>query len=168
MQKYLIDMLSCPVCHGELEWTIVDQTNDRIVDAEARCKSCTRSYPIQKGIGVFLIDELQRNDLWEQVDSGLMKYLRSNPELYQQLMNTPLEALSPADQFLRGMMLEELDKFAEAKEAHDIAMQGLYTSDYSDCFQRQVNYVINELSSGEDPIAYLASGRPHLAERRAA
>ncbi len=168
MQKYLRDMLSCPICHGEMEWTITQQTKERIEDAEARCKSCARSYPIRDGIGVFLIDELQRNDLWEQVDSGLMKYLRSHTELYKQLMTATIETLSPADQFFRGMILEELGKFAEARETHDTAMRGLYISDYLDCFQRQVNYVINELSSGEDPIVDLASGRCYLVEKLAA
>src|SRR5215211_892200 len=123
MQKYLIDMLACPVCHSELDWSIIQQTNARVEEAEARCTSCSRSYPIREGIGIFLIDELQRKDPWEQVDSGLMKYLRSHPELYEQLMTAPLESLSPADQFFRGMLLEELGKFPEAREAHNTAMR---------------------------------------------
>jgi hypothetical protein len=97
-----------------------------------------------------------------------MKYLRFHPELYDQLMTVPLETLSPADQFFRGMMLEELGKFVEAREAHNTAMRGLYTSDYLDCFQSQVDYVINELASGEDPIVDLASGRCYLVEQLAA
>src|SRR5215211_5062840 len=167
MQKYLMDMLTCPFCHGELNWRITQQTNERVENAEARCKSCSRAYPIWEGIGIFLIDEIQRNDLWEQVDSGLMKYLRSNPESYRQLMNAPLETLSPADQFFRGMMLEELGNFAEAREAHNTAMRGLYTVDYLDCFQRQVDYVIHELAAGEGPIVDLASGRCYLVEQLA-
>ena len=167
MQKYLIDMLACPSCHGELDWRITQQTNERVEDAEARCKSCSRSYPIREGIGIFLIDEIQRNDLWEQVDSGLMKYLRSHPELFKQLMTSPLKTLSPADQFFRGMLLEELGKFDEAREAHNAAMRGLYTPEYLDCFQSQVGYVINELASGEDPIVDLASGRCYLVEQLA-
>jgi hypothetical protein len=83
-------------------------------------------------------------------------------------MSAPLETLSPADQFFRGMMLEELGNFAEAREAHNTAMRGLYTSDYLDCFQSQVDYVINELASGEDPIVDLASGRCYLVEQLAA
>ncbi len=168
MQKYLIDMLTCPACHGELEWTIIDQTRERVEEAEARCTSCSKSYPIREGIGMFLADELQRKDLWEQVDSGLMKYLRSNPKQHEQLMTLPLENLSPADRFFRGMMLEELGKFPEAKEAHDTAMQGLYTREYLNCFQKQIDYVVNELSSGDDAIVDLASGRCYLVEQLAA
>jgi uncharacterized protein YbaR (Trm112 family) len=168
MHKYLIDMLTCPVCHGELNWRIIQQTNERVEDAETRCTSCSRSYPIREEIGIFLIDEIPRNDLWEQVDSGLMKHLRSHPELFKQLMTVPLETLSPADQFFRGMLLEELGRFAKARRAHNTVMRGLYTSDYLDCFQSQVDYVINELASGEDPVVDLASGRCYLVEQLAA
>ena len=168
MHKYLIDILTCPVCHGELNWRITQQTNERVADAETRCTSCSRSYPIREEIGIFLIDEIPRNDLWEQVDSGLMKYLRSHPELYEQLMTSPLETISPADQFFRGILLEELGRFAEARQAHDTAMWRLYTSDYLDCFKRQVDYVYDELASGNDPVVDLASGRCYLVEQLAA
>lgn len=97
-----------------------------------------------------------------------MKYLKSNAGLYSQLMDTKLEALSPADRFFRGMMLEELGKFQEAKEAHDLAMPGLYTEEYLVCFQKQVNYVIDELSQGKEPVIDLASGRCSLVEQLAA
>jgi len=167
VQKYLMDILICPSCHGALMWAISDQTSKRIEEAEAHCSVCSRIYPIREGIGLFLTDELQRNDLWKQVDSGLMKYLKSNAGLYSQLMDTKLEALSPADQFFRGMMLEELGEFQEAKVAHDLAIPRLYTKVYLDCFQKQVNYVIDELSGGKEPIIDLASGRCYLVKQLA-
>jgi hypothetical protein len=83
-------------------------------------------------------------------------------------MSAPLEKLSPADQFFREMMLEELGKFAEAREVRDIAMQGLYTSEYLDCYQRQIDYVAGKLSSGKSPVIDLASGRCYLVEQLAA
>ncbi len=167
MHTYLIDMLACPACHGELEWTITRRGNDRIEEAEARCKSCSHSYPVHEGIGIFLTDELQRNDLWEQVDSGLMKYLKSQPELYQQLMSAPLESLSPADRSFRGMLLEELGDLAEAHQAYELATPGLYTPEYLNCSQKQSDYVIDQLASGEGPIVDLASGVCYLVEKMA-
>ena len=141
MHIYIMDMLVCPACHGALQWTITQQGNDRIEEAETRCKSCSRSYPVREGIGIFLTDELQRNDLWEQVESGLMKYLKSQPELYQQLMNAPLEGLSPADRSFRGMLLEELGKLAEARQAwqreYQIDVDGPEDDDHSGHLRRQ-------------------------------
>lgn len=168
MQTYLLDLLACPNCHTKLTWTIIQKANERVEEAEASCSSCSKAYPVHNGIGVFLTDELERNDLWEQVDSGLMKYLRSNPEQHNQLMNAPLESLSPTDQFLRSMLLEELGEFADARKAHDTATQGLYTAEYLDCFQSQIDFVVSELSSGAGPIVDLASGRCYLVEQLAA
>ncbi len=165
MHPYLIDMLACPACHGELEWTVTQQGNDRIEEGEARCKSCSHTYPIREGIGIFLTDELQRNDLWEQMESGLMKYLRSQPEVYKQLMTPSLESLSPADQFLRGMVLEEMGNLAEAREAHDTAMARLYTPEYLNGSQKQFDYVIGKLASEKDPLVDLATGRGYLVEK---
>jgi uncharacterized protein YbaR (Trm112 family) len=168
MHTYLLKTLACPNCHAELAWAITRQTGERVEEAQASCDSCSKTYPVREGIGVFLIDEPGRNDLWEQVDSGLMTYLRSSPRQYQQLMATQLESLSPADQFLRGMMLEELGKFEEAREAHATAMQGLYTAEHLECFQRQIDFVIGELASSAGPVVDLASGRCYLVEQLAA
>ncbi len=72
MHTYLIEMLECPICHGRLNWDIAEQNEGRIEAAEASCIDCAATYPIRDGIGLFLTPELPRNDLWEQVDSGLI------------------------------------------------------------------------------------------------
>ncbi len=164
MLDFIIDMLQCPSCHAGLDWEINEQTGERIERAEARCQVCGAAYPIREGIGVFLTPDLPRNDLWEQLDSGLIQHLRRNPELEQRLMDTPQEALSPADQFLRGLVLEARGSFDQAKVIFEAASEGLYTPEYQICRESQFHYLIEHLKNSLDPIVDLASGRCELVE----
>ncbi|MCK5245366.1 class I SAM-dependent methyltransferase, partial [Candidatus Bipolaricaulota bacterium] len=70
--------------------------------------------------------------------------------------------LSPADQFFRGMVLEERGDWDAAQEAFDAAMPDLYTREYLDCWQSQIDYVRNNVAIGSGPIVDLASGRCYL------
>src|SRR5512141_2092907 len=115
MHTYLIEMLECPACHGKLDWDITEQNEDRIETAQVCCNSCAAVYSVRDGIGLFLTPELQRNDLWEQVDSGLIQHLRDHPQHERQLMDVPLDTLTPADQFFRALWLEEQGRFLEAQ-----------------------------------------------------
>ena len=165
MHLYLIDMLECPDCHSTLKWTILEQSRNRIETAEARCESCATVYLVRDGIGLFLIPDLQRNDLWEQVESGLIRHLREHPGLERQLMEPPLAELSPADRFFRALVLEEQENYAEAQIAADSADKDLYTPEHRNCRDRQTDYVIEQLSTAKGPIVDLASGRCHLVEQ---
>src|SRR5262245_25543836 len=104
MHTYLIDMLDCPACHAELVWQIGERSERRIITAQVTCQACAAIYPVRDGIGLFLTPDLPRNDLWEQMDSGLVRYLREHPELEQQLLESSLETLNPADQFFRALV----------------------------------------------------------------
>ena len=167
MHSYLIEMLECPVCHGELAWTVTERRGNRIEKAEAHCVACAATYPVREGIGLFLTPDLPRNDLWEQVDSQLIQYLRENPEVERQLLDLPLNTLTPADQFFRALALEERGEYAQAKAAKDLATTGLYTPEHLACSDSQVNYVLGLLSASDGPIVDLASGQGHLVERLA-
>ena len=164
MHTYLVDMLECPVCHAELEWKIGERTEQRIVTAKATCQACAATYPVREGIGVFLTPDLSRNDLWERLDSGLVRYLREHPELERQLLEAPLEKLNPADQFFRALLLETRGDFREARIAEEAANRGLYTPEYLACWTRQFDYIIAQLSATSGPIVDLASGRCYLVE----
>jgi len=167
MHTYLLEMLECPRCHGELAWTVTERCEDRIETAEARCKTCAVYYPVREGIGLFLTPDVPRDDLWEQVDSQLTKYLRQHPEVERELMGVPLETLAPADQFFRAMVLEERGEYAEAKAAADLADVGLYTPEVLACRESQFQCVLERISMYGDPIVDLASGRCGLVERLA-
>ncbi len=165
MHTYLIEMLECPACHGKLNWSITEQNENRIETAEAHCNACNAVYPVRDGIGLFLTPELQRNDLWEQVDSGLIQHLREHPELERQLMDVPLDTLAPADQFFRALVLEEQGNFMEAQIIADSADKGLYTPEHINCRNSQLDYVVEWLSTTEGPIVDLASGIGYLVEK---
>ncbi|MCP4358734.1 MAG: methyltransferase domain-containing protein [Chloroflexi bacterium] len=165
MHKYVIDMLVCPACHGELVWEIEKQTSERLHTAVANCLTCQSNYPVRDEIGIFLLPDLPRNDMWEQVDSNLMKFLRDHPEVERQLMEPPLEAISPADQMFRSMVLDEKGQYAEAKQAEETAQVGLYTNDYLTCWSSQVDFLLAQLGSSNEPIVDLASGRGYLVEK---
>lgn len=165
MHTYLIEMLECPACHDELDWSIIDSNEDRIETAEAHCNACTATYPVRDGIGLFLTPDLPRNDLWEQVDSGLIQHLREHPELEQQLMEVPVDKLAPADQFFRALVLEEHGNFIKAQVVEASANKDLYTTEYTNCWNRQLDYTIERLSTTDGPIVDLASGRCYLVEK---
>ena len=167
MHDYIIEMLECPACHGELAWTLGERRGNHIETAEAHCPACATTYPIREGIGLFLTPDLPRDDLWEQIDSQLTQYLRKHPEIERQLMDVPLETLAPADQFFRAMVLDERGEYAQAKAASDLAMLGLYTQEYLSCSDDQVNFVIERLAASDGPVVDLASGRGHLVEEMA-
>jgi uncharacterized protein YbaR (Trm112 family) len=164
MHAYLIDMLECPACHGELQWKIDERAEQRIITAEATCQTCAAIYPVREGIGLFLTPDLSRNDLWEQMDSGLVRYLREHPELERQLLDSPLEKLNATDQFFRALVLEAQGNYREARTVEETAMRGLYTPEYLACWTSQFDYVIAQLSASSGPIVDLASGRCYLVE----
>ncbi|HET9913252.1 MAG TPA: methyltransferase domain-containing protein [Anaerolineales bacterium] len=165
MHTYLMEMLECPACHDKLDWIIGEQDQNHIETAEARCNTCDTTYPVRDGIGLFLSSELPRNDLWEQADSGLMQYLREHSELEHQLMDAPLNTLAPADQFFRALILEEQDNFMEAQIAENSANKGLYIPEYLQCWNSQLDYVVEWLFTTQGPIVDLASGRGYLVEK---
>jgi len=167
MHDYLIPMLECPACHGRLKWTIEKRNADQVEEAEARCMSCGALYSVNEVIGVFLTANLQRNDLWEERESGLRAYLHEHPEIEQRLLQAPLGEISPADQFIRAMILEERHDYQGARMAAGLAHTGFYTKEYRACFKSQIDYLTELVSYRSGPLIDLASGRCYLAEELA-
>jgi hypothetical protein len=122
---------------------------------------------VAEGIGLFLTPDLPREDLWQMVDSRLLQALRQHPDVERRLMGSPLDSLAPADQFFRGMVLEERGRFAEAVTAFEAAIPGLYTAEYLQCHAAQLEYVAQQVSSQKQPVIDLASGRCQLVEKLA-
>ncbi len=164
MHKVFIDMLECPACHGSFAWSIAEQRGERIEEAEARCTECGSSYPVQEGIGLFLLPDLPRNDLWEQSESYLSRYLREHAEVEHQLMDGPVDQLAPADQFLRAMVLSDRGAYSEAKALNDFAISRLYTPQYLACLDSEIKQLASSLSPSSWPLVDLASGAGTLIE----
>ncbi|MBI5931568.1 MAG: methyltransferase domain-containing protein [Chloroflexi bacterium] len=167
MQSYLMELLACPICHGELKWTITESRNERIESASAHCDECYVTYPVREGIGLFVRPDSTVQDAWEQAESGIVRYLKNQPALMAQLLDRPLEMLNPADQFFRAMLHEDAGHFATAKLVEQVAMRGMYTPDFLRCSQCQYEYILNALAGGTEPILDLASGRGYLVEQMA-
>jgi len=165
MKKYVAEMLECPVCHHPLDWQITSESQDRIEQAEAHCSDCETVYPVKDGIGIFLTPDLPRNDMWEQVDSQVVLYLRDHPDIEKQLMDGPAEKLAPTDQQFRAMILDERGDFAEGKKTEELAQKNLYTNEYLAGSNSQFEYVLESLSALGRPIVDLASGRCYLVEK---
>jgi uncharacterized protein YbaR (Trm112 family) len=164
MHTYLMDMLQCPICHGELAWDVTDRSQDCVETGSARCTSCEATYPIQEGIGVFLAPEQQHEGMWEQ-ESRQERYVREHPEVERQLLDAPLETLNPADQFFRARVLEARSQFAEAKAAWERSQEGLYTAASRAAVESQFDELVELVSASDGPIIDLASGRCYLVER---
>ena len=165
MHTYLLEMLECPACHGKLDWTITKEGNKRVEEGIGRCSVCDAVYPVRDGIGLFLTPDLPRNDLWEQMDSGLIQFFKENPELERRLMDSPVETLNPADLFFRSEIIESRGDFQEAKELEEKANSRLYTKEYMSCWNSQQEYLIEELSKANGPIVDIASGKCYLVEK---
>jgi len=165
MHTYLIEMLECPACHGKLDWNVIKEGKKRIEEGEASCSACDGVYTIREGIGLFLTPDLPRNDLWEQMDSGLIQYVKEHPELERQLMDVPLESLNPADQFFRSDVLESYGKYREAKDVEDLANSRLYEKEYMDCWKSEQDHLIGQISETKGPVVDIASGKCYLVEK---
>ncbi|HXY46642.1 MAG TPA: methytransferase partner Trm112 [Thermoplasmata archaeon] len=50
MRPDLLEILRCPVCHGELTLTAKEREGTDIVTGTLRCTQCRVEYPIEDGI----------------------------------------------------------------------------------------------------------------------
>lgn len=167
MHKYLVDKLVCPACRGKLEWDLVESDQYRIQRAEVGCSSCSAIYRVRDEIGLFLTPGLPGSDKWEQVEVELSRYFQEHPNIFQKLMDSDLDCLSPADSLFRSYLLEMEGSCLASRLLERNANQGLYTADYLSCWDRQMDYVIKCLSGTSEPVVDFASGRCYLVEKMA-
>lgn len=164
MYKQYIDMLICPLCHNKLNWNIKDEDSDRIINGSATCTSCRSTYEIIDEIAVFLTNDLSRNDLWEQSESELEKYLRENPDIYDKLMNTPEDEMNGADYWFKATYFELKNDFETSSRLFKNAFKKIYTQDYVDGWESQIDFILNNIESNK-PIIDIASGKGYLVEK---
>jgi hypothetical protein len=142
----------------------VDAAGGKIKTAEASCASCSASYPVMEGVALLLTPELPRKDMWEQLESQLGRQVRAHPEVERKLMKVPVNTLTPADQFLRGLLLEERGEHEQAAQVIGQASRGLYTPEYLACADSMIGHLIGQLAGVDEPVFDLASGRGRLVE----
>jgi len=164
MRDQLRRLLVCPACHGPLRWKVSEKAGGRIQEGSARCTECDVAYPVHRGIGVFLTSLPKPEDLWDEANREIASFLRDEPERVRKLMEAPLEALNPTDQFVRGLLLEERKEFGPAKIATDLAVEGMYPVQYRTAWTSQMRFVKQQLARGRGPVVDLASGMGMLLE----
>jgi uncharacterized protein YbaR (Trm112 family) len=164
VDRDLVDMLQCPACAGDLRWEVREGDARHIVDADVRCSACAAVYAVRDGIGAFLTPDLARNDLWEQAESGLTRYLRQHPDVEDELIHGDGGDLNPADLLFRSMVLEERGELEQADSVAREARPRLYTAEYLRCLDSQIEYVVRHLDDFDGPIVDLASGRGALVD----
>ena len=59
MRKSLLDILACPICKGDLEIEVIEESQDEIIKGELICKECGERYPVEDGIPNMLPPELR-------------------------------------------------------------------------------------------------------------
>lgn len=50
MREWLLDILVCPLCKGELSLENAERRGDEIISGMLRCESCGVNYPVTEGI----------------------------------------------------------------------------------------------------------------------
>jgi len=60
MQTQLMEILVCPMCHGELELAATKETDGEVMEGKLTCTQCHETYPIEDGIPNLLPPD-QRN-----------------------------------------------------------------------------------------------------------
>ena len=60
MQTQLMEILVCPMCHGELELAATKETDSEVMEGKLTCTQCHETYPIEDGIPNLLPPD-QRN-----------------------------------------------------------------------------------------------------------
>lgn len=164
----LLDLLVCPSCNGKLYWHIERKKESQIIEGSSSCKNCKAVYPIRDAIGIFLTPDLPREDLWAQINNNFTQYIQKHPDIRQKLLRSTLDELNPADQFFRGMLLENIEAFDEAEKIFKHLNPKLYTSEYLKCYESQLNHTIDIIKGLDDtksPIVDIASGRCYLIEK---
>lgn len=163
MHKYLVDLLFCPNCGGNLVWKIQEKTeNENIYSGSAKCSACRKKYPIIEGIGDF--SNSMEKDPWKDAYQQLTKFMKSRDG--KEFLRIPYNELNPADRLFQAFMLEINGDLRNSQKAENSAISELYSEDYTKCWESQSNYIANTLSknSKDFPIVDLASGRGILAE----
>lgn len=164
MHVSLVDLLVCPSCHGALDWRQVEARGDQMQAARGVCRQCAATYPVRDGIALFLLPDPDRNDLWEEAETGLFAALRDDPALERRLLDAPEDSLSGTDLFFRAMALERLGDCATAGRVAARSFAASYTADYLSAWRAEVDLLLERLGSLPPPLVDLACGRGALID----
>jgi len=152
MHKTLIPLLTCPICHVELESRVKRQDEAHLIEGELTCKNCKRQYPIIDSIGFFLDAKETKDDLWKQQEDFATRFRREHPIRFFFLTKTFLGNIKPEHHFLKGLLLED-------EKTLEQATRRIYTRDYLIGYEK-TKQALREVENGNPPIILeIACGR---------
>ena len=168
MDAALLELFQCPACSGPLVWRPATWDGDRILDATARCSGCGVSYDVRHGVAVLLPGVV--TDAWAETESWLTTLTREQPAVERALLDPDPSALGPADLLFRALALEDRGDFARARQAADLADEGLYTEETRACRDELLDDLVGAVEAGPETglVVDIATGRGVLVERLAA
>jgi uncharacterized protein YbaR (Trm112 family) len=59
MRPDLMEIIVCPVCKGDLQLTVLSESDGEIESGSLFCAACTETYPIEDGIPNLLPPDLR-------------------------------------------------------------------------------------------------------------
>ncbi len=59
MRKWLLEILACPICKGDLKLEVFEEKEDEIISGKLICTKCGTEYPIEEGIPNMLPPDLR-------------------------------------------------------------------------------------------------------------
>jgi ubiquinone/menaquinone biosynthesis C-methylase UbiE/uncharacterized protein YbaR (Trm112 family) len=165
MFKFLQDKLVCPLCHGELKWTVLQEDCKRIIEADICCISCGEKYSVKNQIANFLINSKLELDLWQAGEDNLERFFRENTEIKARLMAASFEEMSAADMYIKAMLLEKSGSVKAAEELMNIASKNAYTKEMLDAIDSEFKYLIDLLKAQNQFVVDIASGTGVLVKK---
>jgi len=155
VQRELLELLICPVCRGELTWSVREEQGGDVLAAQGTCPG-GHAYEIRDGVAGMLA--AGGPDPWEENVSGIERALAEHPEIAQALFAPQPDALGPADRFLRVQLLQARGQFDLAEEEYEKAAEAVYGRASVEATSAAVATAVRTLATGEGPILDIASG----------
>jgi uncharacterized protein YbaR (Trm112 family) len=165
MLKFLKPLMICPLCKGELIWTVTSENVNHITEAKIECSSCHEKYFIEDSVACFLIGYDKSNDNWQIGDDYLSIFFSEHPEIKYKLLKTPVEKLNAADLYTRASLLKEMNDNEEAERLGKLGYEKAYTEQYKNAIQSQIDYVLQQLKHTKGFVVDIASGSCTLVDK---
>lgn len=160
MHKELFERLACPVCHGALT-----------TEGDALCcKRCGLAFTQAQGVPCLFGPG--KEDLWASNQGGLARFFEEHPTVAAALEQADEDRLNGADLSAKAGLRQAQGRFREAAELHQAASWKCYPEGYIRTFERQLDFIAQQLKDCAGPVVDIASGRgmlvSHLLDRIAA
>lgn len=138
MRKDLMNIIVCPACKAELNWSVSLESNDTIIQAQANCTQCRRTYPVENEIADFLVGGPDDIDPWQK-DESILSGIKD--EIKEALLSANLNKLNSVDLYYLGELYREAGKYKIADKLKKLENSKKYPPAYINAMQLQFNAI---------------------------